>query len=120
MSVTNTSPASLFGGTWEKIEDKYIVGKGSLYIGEGGSREHIHGAGNLGAMMTVQTSSNSILLRTEQTNPITSYAPNKKVTASAVEDYSYATDWEVPILGQTATAYNDPPYLAVNIWKRIA
>ena len=39
MSVNSTSPATLFGGTWEQIEDRFLLAAGSTYTvgGTGGS-----------------------------------------------------------------------------------
>ena len=31
MSVNSTSPASLFGGTWEELKDKFLLGAGDTY-----------------------------------------------------------------------------------------
>lgn len=31
LSVNSTSPASLFGGTWEKIKDKFLLSSGDTY-----------------------------------------------------------------------------------------
>lgn len=31
MSVNSTSPATLFGGTWERIQDKFLLASGSTY-----------------------------------------------------------------------------------------
>ena len=43
MSVNNTNPQILFGGTWEQIEDKFLLAKGSTYStleGTGGESSH--------------------------------------------------------------------------------
>lgn len=45
MSVVNTSPATLFGGTWVAIEDVFLLAKGSTYA-----------AGNTGGAATHQLS----------------------------------------------------------------
>ena len=39
MSVNSTSPATLFGGTWEQIQDRFLLAAGSTYTagGTGGS-----------------------------------------------------------------------------------
>lgn len=31
ISTSNTSPSNIFGGTWEKIEDKFLLASGSTY-----------------------------------------------------------------------------------------
>ena len=44
MSMDNTSPASLFGGTWEQLKDRFLIGAGNSYaVNEtGGTTEHAH------------------------------------------------------------------------------
>lgn len=41
MSVNNTDPSNLFGGTWEKLENKFLLGSGDEAIGvTGGEKTH--------------------------------------------------------------------------------
>lgn len=42
MSVNSTSPATLFGGTWEQLKDRFLIGAGSSYAvnATGGSTTH--------------------------------------------------------------------------------
>lgn len=42
ISVKSTSPASLFGGTWERIEDRFLLAAGDTYTAgrTGGEAEH--------------------------------------------------------------------------------
>jgi len=44
MSVNNTSPGTLFGGTWAAIEGKFLVGADSTFTagGTGGNDKHTH------------------------------------------------------------------------------
>lgn len=44
ISTNSTSPATLFGGTWEQIQDKFLLASGSTYTagGTGGSSSHTH------------------------------------------------------------------------------
>lgn len=43
MSVNSTSPATLFGGTWEQLEDRFLLGAGSTYTAgaSGGEASHV-------------------------------------------------------------------------------
>lgn len=47
MSVNSTSPASLFGGTWEQIKDMFLMSAGDTYAAgaSGGSASHSHTTG---------------------------------------------------------------------------
>lgn len=42
ISTSNTSPSTIFGGTWEKIEDKFLLASGNTYDNgaTGGEAEH--------------------------------------------------------------------------------
>lgn len=42
MSVNSTSPASLFGGTWERIKDRFLLAAGDTYSAgsTGGEAQH--------------------------------------------------------------------------------
>ena len=31
LSVNSTNPSNYFGGTWEQIEDRFLIGAGNLY-----------------------------------------------------------------------------------------
>lgn len=44
LSTSSTNPSSLFGGTWEQIKDKFLIGAGNSYSGgdTGGSATHTH------------------------------------------------------------------------------
>ena len=46
MSMKDTSPATLFGGTWEQIKNKFIYCAENNPGAEGGSESHIHSTGN--------------------------------------------------------------------------
>ena len=51
MSVNSTSPATLFGGTWEQIKDRFLLSSGDTYENGsvGGSATHTIAVGNLPA-----------------------------------------------------------------------
>ena len=37
MNINNTNPADLFGGEWELLKDRFLIGAGGSYSGTGGS-----------------------------------------------------------------------------------
>ncbi len=108
LSVSATSPATLFGGTWERIQNRFLLAAGSSYAAGATGGEathkltvsempsHNHGIG------TVE----SVIERGSSYSRISS-------TGSQVSD----------VIGYTggSTAHNNmPPYLAVYVWKRTA
>ena len=113
LSVNNTSPASLFGGTWEKIQDRFLLASGSSYSlgATGGEKEHT---------LTI------------------SEMPSHYHNTGATNHYNYATSgsnfyitssgYPVRDITTNGAGYtggdnphnNMPPYLVVNVWKRIS
>lgn len=115
MSVNNVSPASFLGGTWEAIEDRFLLAAGSSYS-----------AGSTGGAATVTLTVNEI---PSHTHPIKSGYGD--TGTNTVDSYRYqfwggnANAWKTGNLGAGATgggaAHNNmPPYLTVYIWKRIS
>lgn len=110
MSLVETSPASLFGGTWTPINDRFLLSSGSKY-----------GAGNTGG-------SDSITLTIDNMP-----AHSHEVDGQANLYYTLGSEsiWN---LSGVATGYksatstngggkpfvNMPPYLVVYMWYRIA
>jgi hypothetical protein len=117
MSVNSTSPATLFGGSWTQLKNRFLVGAGGTYgvKTEGGTTSHSHGAGTLGAAATMTGS--SILIKSEQ-RAGSNYTPAAKINASSRDTYSQTTDWIVPVYGSTASEDYLPPYYAVYMWRR--
>ena len=116
MSVNSTSPATLFGGTWEAIQGKFLLGAdgGAYKAGSTGGEaahtltvdempKHTHSmySGNSGAPDTWEPDGGSYLLDS---------VTEDKHTWWASLGMNYA--------GGGAEHNNMPPYLAVYIWKR--
>lgn len=67
MSRNSTSPASLFGGTWTAIEDKFLMTKGSTYTQAGGSASVTLQEANLPAHSHGFTPEGSVSVETDPT-----------------------------------------------------
>ena len=128
MSVNNTNPSTFFGGTWEQIQDKFLLASGSTYSAgtTGGSANavvvsHSHDPSNgtdYGFMSYQQGGS---VTRTKvNVSSGSRYAILGKSGASSTDasglNFSATTDTQ----GISGTGKNMPPYLAVYVWKRIA
>lgn len=122
MSVNSTSPATLFGGTWEQIKDTFLLSAGDTYAAgaTGGESDHTltiaempshrhshysHFQWHSGSTNTLQVSGTSINVANQQ-----GYA---HVDTQEVATYS---TYE----GNGDAHNNMPPYLAVYVWKRTA
>jgi len=96
-------------GTWEKVEDRMLVGAGGLYTvgGQGGSKDavlvsHNHSPGNGGSFMGTSS---------------VDAVETQNFAAGSYHRYGYAT---TNTKGEDGTNKNMPPYRAVNIWRRTA
>lgn len=108
MSVNSTNPASLFGGTWEALSERFLIGASSSYPAgsTGGSRIH--------------TISKSELPSYTLANAVLANSTNRaKVTTSnsgwGIPDWKYG---EITTGGDGSSFSILPPYLSVWMWKR--
>ncbi|MDY4140665.1 MAG: hypothetical protein SOY30_15220 [Eubacteriales bacterium] len=125
LSASETSPASLFGGTWERIEDRFLLAAGSTYGAgsTGGEAEHtltvdelpningtinMHGAGTGGAAVSAVTGVFSPGATEAGYN-----TGENKTGAPSVSNVVFN-------VGGGQPHNNMPPYLAVYMWKRVA
>lgn len=121
ITTDSTSPAELFANTtWEKITDKFLVGAGNLYeVGTtGGSVTHKHNEGTLGAEVTI--SSTNVIINTVVQEDGYNYNPIAELTTTERKAYPYGQNYITPVIGNTGESNSLPPYIAVNIWKRVA
>ncbi|MDD7350956.1 MAG: hypothetical protein PUG90_02065 [Clostridia bacterium] len=118
MSVSATSPASLFGGTWERIKDRFLLGAGDSYSAgaTGGSATHTHSAS---AFAKICTSSAGFNMSQKDQNK--SWSINYRMaTPSNASQQTGTTSWGVDTDTTVNSSSNMPPYLTVYIWKRTA
>jgi hypothetical protein len=118
MSIYSTSPASLFGGTWERLEDRFLLGaSGDYEAGEtGGETDHT---------LTVDEMpkhGHSVALAFGGADPMKgiSYGNNFSRYATGIEadlNLGYTLLMET---GKSQSHNNMPPYLVVYMWKRMA
>lgn len=108
MSVNNVSPASFLGGTWERIQDRFLLGAGSSYSAgsTGGEASHT---------LTVDEM------------PSHNHGLKGKGEGNQEDTIEARANWGEWISAGTtlstggSQAHNNmPPYLAVYIFKRIA
>lgn len=114
LSVVDTSPASLFGGTWEKIKDRFLLASGDKYANraKGGSESTTHSHET-----NVGISSGYIYADAIHGS---STADCSSGQAYAVTASNQTITTTVRSLTTSVTIDNMPPYLAVNAWKRIS
>lgn len=124
ISANSTSPASLFGGTWEQIKDTFLLAAGSTYAGGStGGRSAVTLSAAIGAANQLAT---GICYHTDTVsdwqNANTSSVYNLGATSRS---NSVGSGWNhsTPVTEKTGTSRDVnimPPYLAVYVWKRTA
>lgn len=111
LSVNATDPATIFGGAWTRIEDKFLLAAGSTYT-----------AGSTGGEAT-HTLTTDELPRHTHGYPVTIDQAAPSPSASEVRlgaAQSYLETRQTEATGNGSAHNNMPPYLAVYIWQRTA
>lgn len=135
MSINNTNPSTLFGGTWEQIQDRFLLSASSN-----------HPVGTTGGSETVTLSINEIPSHTHSGTTAGAGAHSHILggnTSSVASGSSYArprgyssgnteTTYDTNVAGAHTHTFttngvggnqahnNMPPYIAVYMWKRTA
>lgn len=123
MSVNDTDPQTLFGGTWERLKDSFLLGAGDTYqAGDTG-----------GSADAVIVEHDHFIFGRDAGATATDYVSGRCYVTTYVStgDRPYtlkqsANQTDQPINGVTSktgvsgVGKNMPPYLAVYMWKRTA
>lgn len=111
LSVNSTNPKNLFGGTWEQIQGKFLLGMDSSYP-----------AGSTGGEATHKLTQGEMPKHNHIIYAPNAGGPDEGAALGFPEVGSSNTWWAVACMtGQTGDneAHNNmPPYLSVYIWKR--
>lgn len=113
MSVNSTSPATLFGGTWSQLKDRFLLGAGDTYT--------------LGWTGGEATHTLSVTEIPSHNHPYGVYDASSSATHAINHMAAYcgkvnSTGWGSHTLytGGGGAHNNMPPYLVVYMWKRTA
>lgn len=125
MSTNSANPASLFGGAWEQIKDRFLLAAGSSYTAgaTGGEATHTLIEAEMPSHeghMPVNTNAGW-----GEAGEDTYYIPTSSVAKySTSRPYVIRAGNEVVprgvSKGSSQSHNNMPPYLTVYIWKRIS
>lgn len=124
LTVASTNPATLFGGTWERIKDTFLLAAGDTYkagttggeadhklteeelpVVEGSATFRPWGSGN------PMTETSGVFSRSTAGSTAIGFAASGSENDARELKLSFGGD---------QSHNNMPPYLAVNVWKRTA
>lgn len=131
ISAVSTSPASLFGGTWTQLTDRFLLGAGNTYGAGSAGGESMHTLtreelpnykiGDLAVMVPAvhgNWSNGGIIAcglgDASRTKPGIADKSNNRI------DSGMQYGWEIDSYGGGSAHNNMPPYLAVYMWKRVS
>ncbi len=122
MSVNNVNPSTIFGGTWEQIEDRFLLASGTTYA-----------AGTTGGAATVTLNINQIPSHRHMNDynyPAGDqqwYSDTGDSIGGSGKKYIYLNGsvgfhgaQKHSNVGGGQAHNNMPPYLAVYVWKRVS
>ena len=124
ISVSDTSPASIFGHSWEKIEGKFLLGASAAHaLGTtGGEEKHRLSVEELPAHSPTFLLKNKPGMDGGYAQQWKMYFPADawgQVTTPGGEG-GFFTNELGSTVGKNTPHNNMGPYLAVNIWKRVS
>lgn len=134
MNVNSTNPGTLFGGTWEQIQGKFLLGMSSSYPAgsQGGEEKHTltisemptHGNHLMQGRMYQEIYENMSNDSDYRSNTL--FLPKTVLTSTGSINRGWK-DWNSgemypagTLKGGGESHNNMPPYLSVYIWKRTA
>lgn len=110
MSVTDANPAALFGGTWERIGGRFLLGADSTYAAGSTGGEAAH------QLTTSEMPSHNHTLD----NYNTTGGTTSSMTVQANDKKGYSGNVNTLYTGGNKAHNNMPPYLAVYMWQRVS
>lgn len=108
ISVSNIDPGTLFGGTWEQIQDTFLLSAGSIYTAGDTGGEATH---------TLTIDEMPAHKHTVQFADAASYADYPPLGTS---NYNNTRSKDTSTVGGGQAHNNMPPYLVVYMWQRIS
>lgn len=133
MSVNNVNPQNIFGGTWEQLQNRFLLGAGDTYAAGATGGEatvaldkshipaHTHDvrlrATGYDGWSSYTTTGYGIMFNTDNSGSVKYLESGKTLKSTDVS--GYATTGDVNGTTEHGQPHNNmPPYLAVYMWKR--
>ena len=122
MNFANVNPEALFGGKWEKIEDRFLLAAGSEFSisSMGGEKEHTLTVDEMPSHNHTQAGHSHSMgdLWSTGSGSDEAYTMSRK-RKTKIRNTSTRQP-EISTVGGGDPHNNMPPYIAVGIWRRVA
>ena len=118
MSVNSTSPATLFGGYWVRLKDRFLLGAGDTYSAgtTGGEATHTLTEAQMPkhkhSIYNSYNNSNAVAVKTSSRG---GSSVNDNATGYIIGNYTLSLEEK----GGGLSHNNMPPYTVVYMWKRV-
>ncbi len=110
ISASEVNPSVLFGGTWEQVQDRFLLGAGSSYQ-----------AGSVGGEATHTLTIDEMPRHNHEIDNLNASGnPTPYMTVQAQDKKGYGGNVQTMFAGGSQPHNNMPPYLVVYIWKRVS
>lgn len=110
LSVTDANPAALFGGTWERIGGRFLLGADSTYA-----------AGSTGGEAARTLTVDEMPRRNHEIDSLNASGnATPFMTVQAQDKKGYGGNVQTMYAGGGKAHNNMPPYLAVYMWQRVS
>lgn len=129
LSVNSTSPAELFGGTWEQLKDRFLLAAGDTYLAgsTGGEAQHTLTIDEIPSHTHRERTGNSFTTPHGRSLLVDSSGDGSdNGFVFDLNKYPVGGGWgkgksiETDLIGGSKPHNNMPPYLAVYMWKRVS
>ena len=110
LSVSEVNPAALFGGTWERIGGRFLLGADSTYA-----------AGSTGGEASYTLTADEMPRHNHEIDNLNASGnATLYMTVQAQEKKGYGGNIQTMFAGGGKAYDNLPPYLAVYMWQRVS
>lgn len=112
ISTENTSPASMFGGEWEQIGGRFLLGADSTYAAGSTGGEATH------KLTIEEMPTHAHYITASRVAPGDNYGGG--IMISSHDLYDYPISQGINSTGGGQPHNNMPPYLTVYMWRRVS
>ena len=109
LSMNDINPGTIFGGTWEMIKDRFLLGAGGSYTSGSTGGEKTHKL----TVAEMPSHTHNYKLAYGVNDPAKGFNYGTNLAGTFSEDFSQAA-------GGNQAHNNMPPYIAVYMWKRVS